>query len=636
MGGPILIVGDPGRRSPLSRRVAALGYPIEESGLAELTRRVSEGVEAAAVMLCAEGPAAATVMADLRRTRRGVSIPVTLCGRLGGAIRDLADVLDLGADQFLEEPFDDESLASTLAAIAGSPGTFAEAFVDPPTAVGGDPAPSTEMLSRGTDTGGDVSRSGSYDSVDPAIGRLGRTLDLLEARLRSRSGPAPGESSDELEMSLLGLAPAPTVEIEDPLEVPMLTDGGSQRLPSTWGHQTTPVARPHAPAISPIESTTKLEGVSSTHARPSRTGRRRESTGSGSGRVGERPRRRVRLSVEHQGDVAALEVPRLLWSLHQSRFTGRVDLEQGRVRKQLWLEHGDLVFAGSSLPDDRLVNTLVRRGVLTRAQHDAARSLAAKDPRRVGKLLVEAGFLKPDELPASIRAQVQSIAASTFGWGSGRWSIEDDDRCDEAVRLEDSLARLLMQGMCERLERDTLQSLLGGGGVYPLLRTGARPDELGIDLGLDAGQRRLLGQLDGRRDLDRLCERSVLSDRLVLATVYGLHVLGLAELSEEALASADAVDPEALDRARIEERLKLVREADYFKILGLPREAGAADVRRAHREVRATFEDGAVEETTRDVLKRELLEIRAALDDALQLLSEDDLRLAYLAHLEVP
>ncbi|MEM6291216.1 MAG: DUF4388 domain-containing protein [Myxococcota bacterium] len=636
MGGPILIVGDPGRRSSLSRRVAALGYPIEESGLADLTRRVREGVETAAVMLCAEGPAAAAVMADLRRTRRGVSIPVTLCGRLGGAIRDLADVLDLGADQFLEEPFDDESLASTLAAIAGSPGTFVEAFIDPPTAVGEDPAPSTEMLSRGTDAG-DVSRSGSYDSVDPAIGRLGRTLDLLEARLRSRSGPAPGESSDELEMSLLGLAPAPPVEIEDPLDAPALTHSGAATRPQVaWGNETAPVARPHAAPISPIESTTRLEGVSSTHARPARTGRRREPTGSGSGGVTERPRRRVRLSVERQGDVSTLEVPRLLWSLHRSRFTGRIDLEQGRVRKQLWIEHGDLVFAGSSLPDDRLVNTLVRRGVLTRAQHDAARSLAAKDPRRVGKLLVEAGFLKPDELPSAIRAQVQSIAASTFGWGTGQWSLEDEDRCEEAVRLEDSLARLIMQGVCERLERDTLLGLLGGGGVYPLLRPGARPEELGIDLGLESGQRRLLGQLDGRRDLDGLCERSVLSDRLVLATVYGLHVLGLAELSEEALASGEGVDPEALDRVRIEERLKLVREADYFQILGLPRDAGAADVRRAHREVRITFEDDAVEHGTRDALRRELLEIRAALDDALQLLCEDDLRLAYLAHLEVP
>ena len=142
--------------------------------------------------------------------------------------------------------------------------------------------------------------------------------------------------------------------------------------------------------------------------------------------------------------------------------------------------------------------------------------------------------------------------------------------------------------------------------------------------------------LDGRRDLASVCSRAGMTDRVVLGTVYGLLVVGAAERTGEPLAPEGAADPAALDRARLEERLRLVREADYFELLGLPRDANAADVRRAHRELRTAFVDDAIEDSIRDAMRPEIDEILAALDDAATLLSEDDLRLAYLAHLDVP
>ena len=115
----ILIVGDDPSRSGLAQQVTNLGYEAAECGSKSLTDRLSRGPVPAAIMLCVAGADAAVVMAQLRRSREGAAIPVTLCGRLGGAIRDLADVLDLGADHFLEEPIVGEQLASALEALAG-------------------------------------------------------------------------------------------------------------------------------------------------------------------------------------------------------------------------------------------------------------------------------------------------------------------------------------------------------------------------------------------------------------------------------------------------------------------------------------------------------------------------------------
>lgn len=632
VSGPILIVGEAQRCLPLVRRVVGLGYRVDACGLDELTAKVGAGEGASAVMLCAEGPRAAAVMQELRGMRRGVSIPVTLCGRLGGEIRDLADVLDLGADQFLEEPFDDEVLAATLTALAGVPPAPSPEPDSASTAVSMESPLRTEVIDHGA--GGDTERHSRAaqpsGSVDPSIGRLGRTLDLLEERLRSRADAS--ESSDELERSLLGLEPAPAVDVDPGSSGTFVADLLSEAAPEPPNRP----KRPNRPKeeISPIESTTRLEGISSTHA-ASRS-RPDTLTSIEHPRPARPRRRRVALSIEREGDLADLDVPRMLWSLHGSRYTGRIELTQGAVNKQLWMEHGELVFARSSEPEDRLVNALVRRGLLTRAQYDAARSLAAKDPRRVGRLLVEAGFLKAGALPEAIRTQVLGIVTSAFIWRRGQWSLVEDEACDEAVQLEESLARVIMGGVLDRFDTPQLEALVGGRDGFVRLSPEVRPDTLALDLGLDASQRGLLTMLDGRHPLSAICTATALPDRVVLSTAYGLLVVGAAERSGEPLAVAKAVDPAALDRARIEERLRLVREADYFEMLGLPRDANAGDVRRAKRELLGAFDEHAVEAAVLDSHAEALDEIRAAIDDAAVLLSEDELRLAYLAHLDVP
>lgn len=636
VSGPILIVGEAQRCIPLVRRVVGLGYRVEACGLGELTERVREGSGPAAVMLCAEGPQAADVMQELRSMRRGVSIPVTLCGRLGTTIHDLADVLDLGADQFLEEPFEDVTLANILTALAGAPAARPPEPASATTAVNAEVPMRTEVLGPAVadDTQSHVAQRHA-DEQDPSIGRLGRTLDLLEERLRSRSSGGASDSSDELERSLLGLQPAPAVDMD------AASSGTFSSDFLTHGGNGSDAARRRAVArrdVSPLDNTLRLEGVSSTHALakgPFEDQRARHSESPSAERTGG-SRRRVALSIEREGELADLELPRILWSLHCSRYSGRIDLEQGEVDKQLWMVGGELVFARSSQPEERLVNALVRRGLLTRVQYDAARSLAAKDPRRVGRLLVEAGFLKAEALPEAIRTQVQGIVTSAFSWRRGRWSLVEHDRCEEAVQLEESLARVLIAGALDRLDVPQLETLVGGRDGYVRLSSNSDPDTLALDLGFDPSQRGLLTWLDGGRDLGSICSQAGMTDRAVLATIYGLLVVGAAERTGEPIVPADGADPAALDRARIEERLRMVREADYFEMLGLPRDANAADVRRVQRELRSAFADGAVHPDVRATQRADVEEILAAIDDAASLLGEDDLRLAYLAHLDVP
>ena len=86
-------------------------------------------------------------------------------------------------------------------------------------------------------------------------------------------------------------------------------------------------------------------------------------------------------------------------------------------------------------------------------------------------------------------------------------------------------------------------------------------------------------------------------------------------------------------RARVEALLPLVREGDYFAVLGLPRDATAADVERAWREARADLEPEVAEPALGDGLRDSLAAVRRVLDEAHRVLRDDLVRGEYRAHL---
>src|SRR4029079_4989319 len=90
------------------------------------------------------------------------------------------------------------------------------------------------------------------------------------------------------------------------------------------------------------------------------------------------PALRIDPSLRESGKLSPdIDVATVLWALHDQRFTGKLRLVRARVEKQIWLHDGEAVFARSTATSDRLVDGLLRRGVLTRPQYETARRLAA-------------------------------------------------------------------------------------------------------------------------------------------------------------------------------------------------------------------------------------------------------------------
>ena len=253
-------------------------------------------------------------------------------------------------------------------------------------------------------------------------------------------------------------------------------------------------------------------------------------------------------------------------------------------------------------------------------------------------MLVEGGFLRGEELPRAIRDHVLRIIDSTFPWIEGTWLLEEGQQCHENILLDLPSPLLLAEGIRHRMESEQLWPLLGGPGQSPSLRPDValgREAELAEELLMSPAQEELMVHLDGTRDLGALSRDPDIDELELLSLVYTLHVLDLVELSEDVKPGPkQTAQGAALDKERLLDRLQLCREADYFAVLGLQHQARRADVRRAYKELSQTFADDVIDPSILSEFGAELEEVRTALEEAQEILADDELRGAYLVHLE--
>jgi hypothetical protein len=158
-------------------------------------------------------------------------------------------------------------------------------------------------------------------------------------------------------------------------------------------------------------------------------------------------------------DLSRVLVADEIGRVRNERWSGVLAMSQGEVSKGLYFLEGDIVFAASTVEEDRLGACLFRAGRLSEAQFRAAMRECEASGYPLGYVLVESRVLSSQELTGALAAQVERIVLSVLRWTNGTLRRERMDRplpADQALDLNTN--RLLLLGMrlfpdAERLER---------------------------------------------------------------------------------------------------------------------------------------------------------------------------------------
>ncbi|MFN8012706.1 MAG: hypothetical protein U0P81_15155 [Holophagaceae bacterium] len=213
--------------------------------------------------------------------------------------------------------------------------------------------------------------------------------------------------------------------------------------------------------------------------------------------------------------------------------------------RTLYLERGQIVFAQSTHPLDRLTHLLVEKGKLTQAQMDYAMDNLAPG-LSIGRNLIQMGFITQRDLLDIARFQVERVVWGALGSDGADARFESQDLDASVVRLALDTPALLLGGLLNLRDRERLLDVLGPLDQVLTLRSAPREGVLPPDLA------RLPALLDGRRSLLDLAREASTEPVRVGALALFLKELGWAEaLPPEgapglAPAPPAAPEPEAL------------------------------------------------------------------------------------------
>jgi len=102
---------------------------------------------------------------------------------------------------------------------------------------------------------------------------------------------------------------------------------------------------------------------------------------------------------------------RAMRSAYESEKDGALISETAGAKRLVFFERGFLVGAKSELAQERLGEVIVAEGGVTRAQLEEATRFI-RSGRKLGRILVELGYLKSGEIETYVRRQIVRIASA--------------------------------------------------------------------------------------------------------------------------------------------------------------------------------------------------------------------------------
>lgn len=160
------------------------------------------------------------------------------------------------------------------------------------------------------------------------------------------------------------------------------------------------------------------------------------------------------MSFSLSGNIQDVPLPAILQELQQGKATGTLIVRSSSVEKSIQIKNGQIIFATSTDGQDRLGEMLVRTGMLSRENLEAALKEYQKHAgiKKIGAILVEHGFISPKNLFTGLKTQVKDIIYSLFLLENAEFRFEQRLPPD-VIHLQINLQELITE-IIERIKRE--------------------------------------------------------------------------------------------------------------------------------------------------------------------------------------
>ena len=371
------------------------------------------------------------------------------------------------------------------------------------------------------------------------------------------------------------------------------------------------------------------------------------------------------------GQLSEHPLAELIREAVAAKLSGALRLRRGRVRAVIYVRRGAVVFALSNLRAHRLVASAQRSGLFADGLLEAAVTEMMGDAQAAAALAA-AGATR-DEMARLRASQSADVMRPFLVWTDGEWSFDPRAQPAEELRTVVPVGELLLEA-ARRLPPEFAAARLADDDE--LLSAAAAAAADGLQLLPAEGF--VLSRVDSAVSVGSLVAVAGLPEEQTRQTAYALALCGLLARSRwpEALTGEGAVEaaaraaqspwdfedepdaaraepasdrpadartpqadaarePEPDPRDLMQELLTRVYDANYFQILGVPRAATAAEVKRAYYGLARRFHPDRFRQVVGDSERVEIETAFALVTKAYETLQDEDEREAYVSRLPV-
>lgn len=330
-------------------------------------------------------------------------------------------------------------------------------------------------------------------------------------------------------------------------------------------------------------------------------------------------------------------LPDILLDLQRSEKDGILEIKYGSISKRIYIKNGDMVFATSNREEDRMGEILLRAGKISVDQHYQSVDIMKKTGKRQGTVLVELGYLKPENLIWAVRHQVEEIILSLFQWEDGEFVfIEGPLLSEEVITLKLSAANLIYRGIKKINNLTRIKNATPPMDV--ILYYSTDPMNLFQDINLDNTDKDILSMIDGKRNIKEIISISPLDNFSTIKTLYALLNTRIIELKEKELTEEETleeitkehkreIDPAFINK--VEDFYKRCGVTDYYSILGVEKWSTQDKIKKAYYKVAKKFHPDIHFLMSSETLKNKLNIIFSHITDAYKTLSDSKMRREY-------
>lgn len=236
-----------------------------------------------------------------------------------------------------------------------------------------------------------------------------------------------------------------------------------------------------------------------------------------------------------RGNLKDFSLPDVFQLVQLSRKTGVLRIHNGSDTGSIWFRGGDVFFAQSNWQSELLGQRLVSAEKITPSALARALELRGAEPpegRRLGRILVDEGYITQKVLESFVQEQIQDTIFDLMRWDDGDFDFELLPVVEhEDIGLSVSIENIVMEGSRRLEEWSRIKKKVPS--MEMVFKMATAPGEGTFEISLKPVEWSLLLLVDGTHSVAGLARETQRTDFEVARVIYGLFSAGLLEVASD-------------------------------------------------------------------------------------------------------